>query len=320
MWKTILRRILLMIPQVIILSMFIFILAKAMPGDPFTGLITPNTDPKRIEELREQAGLNEPWPTQYVNWVKKAAKGDFGTSYVKKMPVSNVIGGKAVNTVWLSLLTLILTYAIALPLGLFSGRYQNSILDRIVVIYNYVSFAIPPFVLSLLMLWLFGYKLNWFPTSGSGVVGLTPGSFAYIWDKFMHIILPGVTQALLATAVTIQYLRTEIIDAKTQDYVRTARSKGVPVGRVYTRHIFRNASLPVASTLGYEITNLVGGAIFIETIFGYPGMGKLFIDSLVSRDYSVITALVLILGIATLVGTLLSDIILSIVDPRIRID
>ncbi len=319
MWKTILRRILLMIPQVIILSVFIFALAKAMPGDPFTGLITPNTDPNRIEELREQSGLNDPWPEQYVNWVKKAATGDFGQSYVKKMPVATVIADKAINTVWLSLLTFVLTYAIALPLGLLAGRYQNSIFDRIVVIYNYVSFAIPPFVLSLVMLWFFGYKLGWFPTSGSGTVGLVQGTFSYAWDKVMHLILPAVTQALLATAVTIQYLRTEVIDAKTQDYVRTARSKGVPEGKVYTRHIFRNASLPVASTLGYEITGLIGGSIFIETIFGYPGMGKLFIDSLVGRDYSVITALVLILGIDTLVGTLLSDIILSIVDPRIRI-
>lgn len=319
MWKTILRRVLLMIPQIIILSMLVFMLAKAMPGDPFSGKITPNTDPKRIEELREQAGLNDPWPEQYVRWVGNVAKGDFGISYVKKMPVSNVIAGSAANTVWLSLLTFLLTYLIALPLGLFAGRFQNSLFDRIVVIYNYVSFAIPQFVLALLFLWFFGYNLQWFPTSGSGTIGLEPGSFSYYVDKFQHLILPGLTQALLSTAVTIQYLRTEVIDAKSLDYVRTARSKGVPINKIYTKHIFRNASLPVASTLGYEITNLVGGAIFIETIFGFPGMGKLFIESLLGRDYSVITALVLLLGIATLVGTLLSDIIMSIVDPRIRI-
>lgn len=319
MWKTILRRVLLMIPQVFILSILVFMMAKAMPGDPFTGLITPGTDPKRIEELREEAGLNDPWPVQYVNWITKAAKGDFGKSYVKKMPVSRVIGERAINTLWLSGLTLILTYLIALPLGLLSGRYQNSVFDRLVVIYNYVSFAIPPFVFALVMLFAFGYKLGWFPTSGSGTVGLEPGTWSYYTDKFSYLILPAITQALLATAVTIQYLRTETIDAKTQDYVRTARSKGVPIGKVYTRHIFRNAALPVASTMGYEITGLIGGSIFIETIFGYPGMGKLFIDSLNGRDYSVITALVLILGIATLVGTLLSDIIMSIVDPRIRI-
>ncbi|MGX6978437.1 oligopeptide ABC transporter permease [Vagococcus elongatus] len=319
MWKTILRRVILMIPQIIILSMFIFALAKAMPGDPFTGLITPNTDPNRIEELREEAGLNDPWPTQYVNWVKKAVKGDFGVSYVKKMPVSRVIADKAVNTIWLSTFALILTYAIALPFGMLAGRYQNSFFDRFVVAYNYISFAVPPFVLSLLMMYAFGYKLAWFPTNGSGTVGIPHGTLEFYVDKFQHIILPAITQALLATAVTIQYLRTEVIDSKGLDYVKTARSKGVPEGKVYTRHIFRNASLPVASTFGYEITGLIGGSIFIETIFGYPGIGKLFIDSLNGRDYSVITALVLILGIATLVGTLLSDIILSIVDPRIRI-
>lgn len=319
MWKTILRRILLMIPQIIILSILVFMLAKAMPGDPFTGMITPTTDPARIEELRQQAGLNDPWPQQYIRWIGNALQGDFGISYIKKMPVSNVIAGTAANTIWLAVLTFILTYLIAIPLGMLSGRYQDSVLDRIVGIYNYVSFAIPPFVLALLFLWLFGYKLQWFPTSGSGTLGVTPGTVAFYLDKMKYLILPAVTQALLSTAVIIQYLRTEVIDAKSQDYVKTARSKGVPVDKIYSRHIFRNASLPVASILGYEITNLVGGAIFIETIFGFPGMGRLFVDSLLGRDYSVITALILLLGTATLVGTLISDIVMSIVDPRIRI-
>ncbi|KAF1297914.1 peptide ABC transporter permease [Enterococcus sp. JM4C] len=319
MWKTIFRRILLMIPQLIILSMLVFILAKAMPGDPFSGLVTPNTDPNRIAELREQAGLNDPWPQQYVRWIGNAFQGDFGISYIKKMPVGNVIAGTAANTIWLAILTFLLTYLIAIPLGMLSGRYQNSILDRIVGVYNYISFAMPPFVLALLVLWAFGYQLQWFPTSGSGTIGLEPGTISYYIDKLQFIILPAITQALLSTAVIIQYLRTEVIDSKSQDYVRTARSKGVPINKIYSRHIFRNASLPVASILGYEITNLVGGAIYIETIFGYPGMGRLFIDSISGRDYSVITALVLLLGIATLVGTLLSDIIMSIVDPRIRI-
>ena len=134
-----------------------------------------------------------------------------------------------------------------------------------------------------------------------------------------YILLPSITQAFLATAVTIQYLRSEVIDSKSLDFVRTARSKGVPTNKVFSRHIFRNAALPMASQMGYEITSLIAGSVVIEKIFGYPGVGKLFIDSIGQRDYTVITSLVLILGIATLVGTLLSDIIMSIVDPRIRI-
>ena len=319
MWKTILRRVLLMIPQVIILSVFIFLLAQAMPGDPFTGLINPNMDPAAIDALREQAGLNDPWYTQYFRWVGNALHGDFGTSFLYKMPVAEIIGQRAVNTIWLSILTVILTYLIALPLGLFAGRFQNSWFDKAVVIYNFVSFAIPVFIFALLMLFIFGYRLDWFPTTGSVSANVEPGTMAYFWDKVHHLILPALSQALLGTAVTIQYLRSEVIDSQNLDYVRTARSKGVPTNKVYTRHIFRNASLPIASQLGYEITGLISGSVVIEQIFAYPGIGKLFIDSLLQRDYTVITALILILGIMTLIGTLLSDIIMSIVDPRIRI-
>lgn len=319
MWKTILRRVILMIPQVLILSVFIFLLAQAMPGDPFTGLINPDMDAKAIEALREAAGLNDPWYTQYFRWIGNALQGDMGSSYLYKMPVADIIGQRAVNTILLSLVTVVLTYLIALPLGLLAGRYQNSWFDRVVVVYNFLSFAIPVFIFALLMLFIFGYRLDWFPTSGSVSSGVDKGTMAYYWDKFHHLILPALSQALLGTAVTIQYLRSEVIDSQGLDYVKTARSKGVPTGKVYSRHIFRNASLPIASTLGYEITGLISGSVVIEQIFGYPGIGKLFIDSLGQRDYTVITALILILGVMTLVGTLLSDIIMSIVDPRIRI-
>ncbi|MFL2099446.1 oligopeptide ABC transporter permease [Desemzia sp. FAM 23991] len=320
MWKTILRRVLVMIPQVFVLSIIVFALAQAMPGDPFTGLITPQTDPAVIENLREQAGLNDPIPVQYVRWLGNAVQGDFGQSYTYKIPVSSIIGQRAGNTVLLSLLSFILTYLIAIPLGMLAGRYNNSWLDKIVVVYNYVSYAIPTFVLALLMLWLFGYTLNWFPTSGSVDVTLAAGSMDYYLNKGFHLILPAITYALLGTTTIIQYLRSEVVDAKTQDYVKTARSKGVPEKVVYSRHIFRNSALPIASTMGYQITGLIGGSIFIEKIFAFPGMGQLFISSLTSRDYSVIVALTLLFGVATLVGTLLSDIIMTIVDPRIRID
>jgi peptide/nickel transport system permease protein len=319
MWKTILRRVLMMIPQIIILSLLIFMLAKMMPGDPFTGLINPNTDPAVIEKLRESAGLNDPWITQYFRWVGNALHGDFGMSFLYKLPVASIIGNRALNTVILSLLTVVIMYLIALPLGLLAGRYQNSLLDKIVVVYNFFSFAVPVFIFALIMLFVFGYRLDMFPTTGSVSNGVTPGTFAYVWDRFYHIILPAITQALLGTAVTIQYLRSEVIDTKSMDYVRTARSKGVPTKKIYTRHIFRNASLPIVSQLSYEITALISGSVVIEKIFGYPGIGKLFIDSIAQRDYTVITALVLILGITTLVGNLISDIVMSIVDPRIRI-
>ncbi len=319
MWKTVLRRILAMIPQIIILSLFIFILAKAMPGDPFTGRVNPNTDPATIERMKELAGLNNPWYVQYWDWVTNALKGDFGQSFLYKLPVTEIIGSRVVNTIWLSLLTIIFTYAIALPLGLFSGRYQNSLFDKTVVVYNFVSFAVPIFIFALIMLFIFGYRLEWFPTTGSVGAGIAEGTMQYQLSRLYHMLLPAISQALLATAVTIQYLRNEVIDAQQMDFVRTARAKGVPTNKVFTRHIFRNASLPIAAQLSYEITALISGSVVIEQTFAYPGIGKLFIDAIKGLDYTVITSLVLILGIVTIVGNLISDIVMSIVDPRIRI-
>ena len=319
MWKTILRRVLLMLPQIFILSVLAFLIAKMMPGDPFTGLITPETDPNTIEALRVKSGFYDPLPVQYWNWISKAFRGDFGQSYTYKYEVTKLIGQRIGNTVWLSLLTLILTYLIALPLGMIAGRFQNSWADKAIVVYTFITYSIPVFVFALILLWLFGYTLGWFPTRGSVDSDVVAGTLAYYVNKFHHMILPAFTMALLSTTGTIQYLRTGVIDAKSQDYVRTARAKGVPENVVFNRHIFRNSILPIAAFLGYEFTGLIGGSVFIENIFSYPGMGNLFVTSITGRDYSVILALLLLFGTATLLGTLLSDIIMSIVDPRVRV-
>ena len=319
MWKTILRRVLLMLPQIFILSVLAFLIAKMMPGDPFTGLITPETDPNTIEALRVKSGFYDPLPVQYWNWISKAFRGDFGLSYTYKYEVTKLIGQRIGNTVWLSLLTMILTYLIALPLGMIAGRFQNSWADKAIVVYTFITYSIPVFVFALVLLWLFGYTLGWFPTRGSVDSDVVSGTLAYYLNKFHHLILPAFTMAILSTTGTIQYLRTGVIDAKSQDYVRTARAKGVPENVVFNRHIFRNSILPIAAFLGYEFTGLIGGSVFIENIFSYPGMGNLFVTSITGRDYSVILALLLLFGTATLLGTLLSDIIMSIVDPRVRV-
>ena len=319
MWKTILRRVLLMLPQIFILSVLAFLIAKMMPGDPFTGLITPETDPNTIEALRVKSGFYDPLPVQYWNWISKAFRGDFGQSYTYKYEVTKLIGQRIGNTVWLSLLTLILTYLIALPLGMIAGRFQNSWADKAIVVYTFITYSIPVFVFALILLWLFGYTLGWFPTRGSVDSDVVAGTMGYYVNKFHHMILPAFTMAILSTTGTIQYLRTGVIDAKSQDYVRTARAKGVPENVVFNRHIFRNSILPIAAFLGYEFTGLIGGSVFIENILSYPGMGNLFVTSIQGRDYSVILALLLLFGTATLLGTLLSDIIMSIVDPRVRV-
>ena len=207
-------------------------------------------------------------------------------------------------------MTLILSYALAIPLGLVAGRYENTKLDKGIMIYTFVAYAIPSFVFYLLGVWFFGYKLRLFPTSGSVSVEAV-SKVGYFLSRLDHMILPACLMALLSVTAVVQYLRSEVIDNKNQDYVRTAQAKGVTEKKVFTNHIFRNSLLPIAAFLGYSITGLLGGSIFIEQIFNYPGMGLLFMDSIMNRDYSVITDLVLLYGILTLIGSLLSDIILS---------
>lgn len=323
MWKTIFRRILVMIPQLFVLSAIVFLIGKMMPGDPFTGLITnPSVDAARIDELREKAGLNDPWSVQYIRWIKRIIfHGDFGISYTFHIPVVEKLYLPARNTLSLSLLTVILTYAIGVPLGIFSGRYSGSKFDRGVIVYNFITFAIPSFVLYLLFLLLFGYKLKLFPTSGFvSLDSMSKGGFPYALSRLYHMMLPALSSAVLSTTGIVQYLRNEVIEAKSQDYVKTARSKGVPINKVYTHHIFRNSILPIAAFFGFTVTGLLAGSIFIETIFMYQGMGLLFIESISARDYSVINALTLLYGTLALFGSLISDILIILVDPRIRID
>ncbi|WP_432362522.1 oligopeptide ABC transporter permease [Sporosarcina sp. UB5] len=322
MLKFILRRTLLMIPQLILLSLIIFMLAKAMPGDAVTGAFMGNPDatPEQIEKIRDKYGLNDPWYQQYGRWVGKAVQGDFGMSYMHQQPVTNLLAGRVENTVLLGLFTMIVIYLISIPLGIIAGRWTDTWADKLIVTYNYFAFATPTFVFALLLLFVFAFVLGWFPTGNSVDIRIEVGTWDYFVSKAKHLFLPVMSGALIGTVGTIQYLRNDIIDQKIKDYVKTARAKGVPERKVYTRHILRNSLLPIAAFLGYEITLLISGSVFIETIYSYPGLGYLFIQSMSLRDFTVVTALVMITGAAVIVGTLLSDIILSIVDPRIRIE
>lgn len=318
MWKVIIRRILLMIPQLFILSVLVFLFAKLMPGDPFSGLIGANTDPKEIEALRKAAGFYDPWWQQYIRWIGNAFHGDLGMSYNLHMPVTTVIGQRIGNTFWLSLFSVILTYLLAIPMSISAAKNEGKWKDRIWLTYNSITYGIPAYVVYLIIIFIFGFTLGWFPTGGS-VSPEATGFFGVFFSRIYHMILPAFSMAILGTVGIFTYFRSGILDEGTQDYVRTARAKGVKEKHIFTRHILRNASLPIAANFGFVITGLLGGAIFAETIFGYPGLGQLFIESINGRDYSLITSLILFNGFLALVGALLSDIIMAIVDPRIRI-
>ncbi len=319
MWKTIIKRVLILVPQVIILSLLIFLLANFMPGDALTGKIDPSVSPARLEELRRQWGYYDPWYVKYGRWVQNALHGDLGESTAYKLPVLQLIGQRAGNTFWLALMTMAISYSIGILLGIISGRYQNKFLDKAIVFYTFVALAMPTVVFSLINIFVFAFKLHWFPMGGSVDVAYTVGTLPYYRDKLYHMMLPALTGGLLYTTGTIQFLRNEIIDYKNSDFVVTARAKGVPEKKIFSRHIFRNALLPVASFMGYDIAFLLGGSIFIEYIFSYPGMGRLFIESILRRDYAVVNALIILFAVLTVLGTLLSDIIMTVVDPRIRI-
>ncbi len=319
MWNRILKRFLFIIPQLFAFSLLLFALAQWMPGDPLTGLVTPGMDQSSSDVIQASAVLENPWYIRYLEWIANMFRGDFGLSYTYRMPVAAIVGARLGNTLWLAVVSLVLTYLIAVPLGMYAGRFNGSLGDKVIRFFNSISFALPIFVVALLLVWLFGFQLALFPTRGLPLLPESQTLLASLLNRFHHLALPALVFAFSAAAGNIQRLRSGIIEAKQEDYVLTARSKGVPESMVYHRHIFRNSSLPITALLGYDITGLIGGSIFIEYVFSYPGTGRLFISSLESRDFSVIVALLLIYGLAALVGTLVSDIILTIVDPRVRI-
>ena len=321
MYKTIIRRVLILIIQLFAISLLMFLIAYTIPGDVLTGLTEdPSISPQRLAEMRDQLGLNDPWPVQYGRWISGIVlRGDFGHSFSHRRPVMDVIGERLSNTFMLGLFTMVLIYLIAIPLGIIAGRYNDKLVDRTIGVYTYIALAMPMVVLALIGLLIFGFRLQWVPIRGSVGVGLDPWTFEWILSRLHHMILPAVTAALLGTVGIIQYLRGEIVRYKYSDFVTTARAKGVPERKLYSRHILRNALIPIASNMGLAIVGLFVGAVFIEQIFSFPGMGRLFLDAITGRDFIIVNAIVMIISALTALGVLLSDIILTIVDPRIRI-
>ena len=322
MWKTVVRRLLIMLPQLVIISFVMFLLALAMPGDALTGMIDPNLTDQDLAAMRALLGLDLPWYTRYWRWISGIIfEFDFGSSTSHFLPVTTVIGQRMSNTFWLSLFTLILTYFIAIPSGIAAGRWKNSPLDKGIMFYTFIALALPTIVMGIIMIFVFSFGLGWFPAGGS--VSPVIMATGYWWDilisRIYYMILPGVTGALLGTIGIIYMLRANIIDRAYSEYVVLARSKGVPQKTLFNRHILRNSLVPIASGAGFLIIALLAGSIFVEQIFAYPGMGTLFISSIQQRDFAVANTLILLFAFLTAIGVLVSDIILTVVDPRIRI-
>jgi peptide/nickel transport system permease protein len=321
MLKYSLRRLLGMIPMLLLISIVVFTLAKLMPGDSLSGEIDPNnTDPQYIEEMRQKMGYYDPLPVQYFNWVSDFVQGDFGQSTRFKIPVADVIIEKLPNTLMLGGTAIIITYVLAFIMGTYAGRKPYTLADNLIAGFNYLGLSIPAFIAGVFAIYIFSFSLNWFPSNGSVDITITDGTLEWYLSKFHHVVLPALVLGFLNIASYTQFLRNDIIENSRKDYVRTARAKGTPEKRIYNVHILRNSVIPLITFLGFDIVNIISGAIITETIFTYPGIGQLFLQSVRTHDYPVMMALTMFFSLLTLVGNLVADILYGVVDPRIRLD
>ncbi len=307
--------------MLIVLSMIIFGLAKAAPGDPFTGrMLDPTIDPEVYEQQREALGLNDPVPIQYVNWASRMVTGDFGESmYYKGRSVASLIWERMPNTLYLGLFALAITLIVSIPIGIYSARNPYSIFDYGATTFGFFGLAVPNFFFGLIAIYLFAIKLGWFPSQGT-ITGTEVTGLQEFFDRIHHMVLPGITLGLAGTASYMRYMRSEVLDVLSSDYIRTAKAKGMSDRNVLYKHTLRNAMIPIITLMGFEFGALLSGAIITEQVFSYPGLGTLFINSITNRDYPIIMAIALLLGVTILIGNLLADIFYSIVDPRIRYD
>lgn len=318
MYQVAARRLVVMVPQLLILSMLMFWLADNMPGDAVSGLAQiPDISAERAARLREIYGLDRPWYVRYVSWLGGVVNGDFGVSIAHQLPVADIVRQRAANSFVLSSVTLVLLYAIAIPLGLMAGRYR--LVDKVVSWYTYVAMSMPTVVVAVLALLLFGFVLGWVPVRGSVGLGLAPSSIAYWVSRAHHIALPALTGALMGIVGIVQYLRSEVSEQCNSMFCVMARAKGLSEGKVYKNHVLRNALLPLAADLCWVLVALVSGSIFIENIFSYPGMGQLFIESVEKRDFPVVNFIVVMYGALLVVGSVIADVVITKLDPRIRV-
>ncbi|TFB14672.1 ABC transporter permease [Filobacillus milosensis] len=320
MYKYIIRRILIFVPMLFALSVVVFALAKAAPGDPFTTMLDPNVDPEVYEERREAEGLNDPLPVQYYHWIWSTVQGDFGESLIYNgRPVLDLISARFLNTIYLGLVALFFTIIVAIPIGIYSARNPYSWLDYFATGFGFFGLAIPNFFFGLLAIYFFSIKMGWFPSQGT-ISGTDVAGMQEFFDRLHHMILPGITLGLAGTATYMRYMRSEVLDVLGSDYIRTAKAKGMTNRNVLYKHTLRNALIPIITLMGFEFGVLISGAVITERVFNYPGLGTLFLQGVINRDYPIVMALALIFGVFILVGNLLADIFYSVVDPRIRYD
>ncbi|UXN57364.1 ABC transporter permease [Phyllobacterium zundukense] len=313
-----LRRLLIGVGMLLALSVLIFLLLRLTPGDPIDAYIDPHIpmSPEQLADLRSQLGLDRPLPVQYLAWLQQAVSGNLGFSIKRQdQPVLDLVLSRIGPTVLLMGSALVIAIIAGIVTGVISAVRRNSPVDLSFSVLALVGISSPAFLSALIGLYVFAVRLGWAPSGGM----LTPGSEFSIGDLLHHLILPAALLSIAQAALIMRYMRSSLLEVLNQDYVRTARAKGVKEFWVIAKHALRNALLPVVTVIGSTIGLAIGGAIFIESVFNWPGMGLLLVNAVETRDYPVIMGATLIIGACVIVVNLLTDITYAVIDPRIKV-
>ncbi|PBH12889.1 peptide permease [Clostridioides difficile] len=313
MLKLILNRVKVLIPMLILISILSFGLLELAPGDPADAYINPLMSSQDIENIRVNMGLDKPVYIRYLNWLKNTLSGNLGISYINHMPVTEQIMEKMGNTFILMGTSLIFSILVAIPLGIFLSVNKNSITSKVSSVFNYIGVSIPSFWIGMILISIFSVKLNIFPSGGMHTIGNDS-----IGDLVKHLVLPVITLGLYNTAIFTNYVEASVNEQLKKQYVITARAKGLSEKVILFKHDLKNSLTSLVTILGMSIQKLVTGAFVTEVVFSWPGMGRLMIDSIFSRDYTVIMAITMLSALFLILGNLVADILYLLIDPKIK--
>jgi len=306
------RRLLATLPVIVMVAIVIFAILRLTPGDPAAIIAGDDATAAQLEQIRQTMGLDQPIYTQFIVWVGRLLQGDLGVSLLSGTPVLQMIAGRMGPTLALAVSTIVLTVLIAIPLGVIAAWRQGKLLDRLIMSLSVLGFSIPTFVVGYLLIYFFAIQLNWLPVQGYKPLsaGLLP--FA------QRLILPTLALSAIYVALIARITRSSIIEVMGEDYIRTARAKGLKEKAVLMRHALRNAAVPIVTVIGIGIASLISGVVVTESVFNLPGLGRLVVEAVLARDYPVIQGLILLFSIVYILINLIVDLLYTVFDPRIR--
>lgn len=307
-----LRRALATVPVLLVVAVIVFLMLRLTPGDPAAAIAGDAATPAQIEAIRAQLGLNDSLLEQFLRWGAQALHGDLGYSFYYRMGVTQLIGQRLEPTLSVALVTTIMTVLVAVPLGVLAAWRRGSLMDRVIMSASVLGFSIPIFVAGYLFIWLFSMQWGLFPSQGYR--RFADGA----WPWLHHLVLPCMALAVIYTALIARVTRAAVSEALTEDYVRTARAKGISEGRMLLRHALANAAVPIVTVIGLSVAGMIGGVVVTETVFSIPGLGQLTVDAVLSRDYPLIQGITLFFSLVYVVINLLVDLSYLLLDPRIR--